>query len=1051
MTTLRLNSFRKPLALSSCIVFAISLAFYWITADPGVSYWDCPEYVTVASGLENGHPPGNPVWMLVMRVATIPFSYLHHAYVVNLCSGIFMAFAAFFLCRIIFTLLGSISWESESFKGTRKNLVISLTSIGASLCFALCDSTWFSATEAEVYAMSAFLASASLWIMVVWWNSTDRGKQFRLLVLIAYITGLSLGVHQLNLLLIPVFALIIFFRHHPRRINPFYGLLIIFISFGIVGFVLLGLIPGILYGAGKFELFGVNTLSLPYHGGIGLFVSLLILLWVIMLLFIQRIPRRTGILSRRNVSLSLWMTAFLLLGFSSFAITMIRGNAYPAMNEGVPDNIFSLTSYISRDQYPSTPLLYGATPYSQPMFEETMLDSIPTYTRYVLEKGKPVYSQYVPGGVLHPRSGMLSAKDSAYNEVVINKGRGYILTDYTFQQMLTPELNMCLPRITSRNVSDRMAYADWAGMTEDNMDKVIVSETIDSLGNYAPRVNRKGDRVATYSYRPTYLQHLNYFIAYQSYYMYFRYLFWNFIGRQNDYASTGEIEHGNFITGIPWFDSTWLGNTSQIPDEIWSRNKGRNRYFGIPFIFGLIGIFWLMAGNMKKRRIMSLVTLLFFMTGLAIVIYLNQTPGEPRERDYTFLISYYAFAIWIAMGFFAVASSLKKLPYGIVLAIAFVLAMGTPTLMAIENFDDHDRRGRFEPTFYASSLLDFEEPAVIFTHGDNTTFPVWYASEILKMGRDHTPIDVTYMALPSYILNLKKQGNRGINTIGKSPQLAYGKYTFVKIPTESSLSPLPLREALDRMYASEKVTPEFPGSVISLPGLNGDTVNISLKKFTRGSSYMPFKTLMLLDIIASQSDSDNPKVIYFPYSIDYSFHKALEPVLYPVLFGKIYAPSLPDSLKNEVYRKAVTRELSKLNELEESGKSFWKHYSDPVITDRTKRYRGEMILAAQQMLQQGDTAVAIEIARVIDRQIPYEKLLPGAFTMADSTFYEGKEFVELMDNLYVATGNESFRISADSIQNLMQQRKKQWVRYYNSLSLQQKRTLSNRSRRLVFK
>ena len=1039
---------RLSLNISSWAVFAVSLTLYWITCDPGVSYWDCPEYVTVASRMEVGHPPGNPIWMLAMRVATIPFPVHLHAYVINLCSGLLMAFATFFLCRLIFMGVEKLQKRYSSDRAILSGII----SFGASLTFALCDSAWYSAVEAEVYAMSAFLSALSLWLMAIWSFEKSTGRRTRILILLAYITGLSLGVHQLNLLLIPVFTLIVFYKYHPRKTNPMWVIFWILVSCCGIGVILMGVIPGVLFGAGAFELLSVNRLGWPYHSGVIIF-SLLIFILIIINLGLTENLHRIGLKKKsslRNKALNLntavWALAFILLGFSSFGIILIRGNAYPPMNQGVPDNIFALSSYIQREQYPSAPLLYGNTPYSRPMFEETFVDGKPVYSRYILKKGKARYDRAVKGGHFNHRSGMLSSEDSADNRRVAEKGVGYVLTDYKFSQRLTPELDMWLPRITSRKTADRAAYADWADMTEESMLRIPISETIDSAGNPATRMYLSSasgsSRPEVMSYRPTYWQNFRFFIAYQSYYMYFRYLFWNFIGRQNDYPSMGEIEHGNFITGLPFVDS-YLGVKDTNPPEIGENNPGRNRYFGLPFLFGVIGIIYLSIAGRRPRRLLTLIALLFVMTSIAIVAYLNQSPGEPRERDYTFLVSYMAFAMWIAAGVFGCVARLRKGR----LIMAAVLSLGLPSLMAAENFNDHDRRGRYETEFYVSSLLDFELPAIIFTQGDNSTFPLWYATEVIPQTISHTPVDVTYLSLPSYVINLKKQGERGITTISTTPQIAYDGFILTQIPQSSSCNPLPLTEALDSLYSAGLRGggyPQFPVSHVTIPSSGGDSVTINLREFTSGSSFIQLRHLMLLDILASQLRSPDPRPLFFPYLIDAAFYKPLKPALQSLPFGEIYAPWLPDSVINRLYETSVGREITKLSRLPRND-----HYVDPVVADRSRRYRGELIIAADRLMQLGDTSLAIHTVEELLDVLPYEKVLPGSFTISDSTFYEGKAALALLDTLRQNRNepwlNEKYR----ALDSLVSSRRLQWLRYYNSLSPEQRATLSARSRRLM--
>lgn len=821
----------------------------------------------------------------------------------------------------------------------------------------------------------------------------------------------------------------------------------VLISCGLIGLILMLLLPAFLVAGEKFELFGVNDLGLPYHSGIIVLSSLLLLLCIIGIILCLQFRRKDSVKTGRiklRIQVTCWIILFLLIGFSSYGIILIRGGAYPYMNEGVPDNIFALRSYFLREQYPSSPILYGHTPYSQPMFQEEFIAGKPVYSKFALKKEHPKYQPVMPYAKLNHRSGMLSSKDSAENQKIIEREKGYLLSDYGFRQIFTPELNMCLPRITSRKIGDRLAYEDWAGMTEGKMKRLPVSIAFDTTGLPVSKIYFDGSRPQTYSYRPTYLQNLRFFMAYQAYYMYFRYLFWNFIGRQNDYHSTGEIEHGNFITGISSIDR-YLGTTEKIPLEIGENNKGRNQYFGIPFIMGIFGIVWLLFSR-KRRRVLTVTFLLFLMTGLAIVVYLNQSPGEPRERDYTFLTNYLAFSLWIAAGILGVTDILaKRFHKKIIFIVCVLISMGIPTLMAIENFDDHDRRGRFEPTFYASSLLDFEVPSIIFTHGDNSTFPVWYASEVLKMGEEHTPVDITYLSLPSYVVNLKKQGRKELSTIISTPEMAFGGFLLSKIPSEN-LPPIPLGSLLRGLYKSEEPIPVFPSSSFLLPISCKDSVVIKLRDLSGGSSYLSFRHLMLLDIMAAQLETDNPKAIFFPSLIDHAFYAPLDVdgALRNVLFGKIYAPWLSDSIVGNMMDKSIDRELLKLSELKTSPR-----YSDPVNSDRSKRYRGEMLLGAEILLNKGDTIRASNVVETLLGKFNYGKLLPGDFTLADSTYYEGKEFKRMLNRLYEITNREKYLKDATFIDSIMQSRYLEWLHYYHSLTPTQRQALSNRSKRLL--
>ena len=1032
-----LRKFKIPLEISSWGVFAIALLFYWLTVDPGVSYWDCAEYVTAASKMEIGHPPGNPIWILTMRVATIPFPPELHALVINLCSGLFMAFASFFLCRVIFVPL-AIGFSSFHYEKNGLSFLCSIVSIGATLCFVFCDSAWFSAVEAEVYAMSAMLTGASLWIMVKWWFEPSRAKRLRLLILLSYLVGLSLGVHQLNLLCIPVYVAVIAYKKYQRRISPVVVIFWLLASVVMVIFILFVLLSGSLTMASLSELFFVNQLGLPFDSGVLIFIAALIVVLAIIIV-------SAHLTHRYKMETAVWMLSFLLLGFSSYAIVMIRSSASPFMNEGAPSDIFALSAYFNRDQYPSTPLIYGHTPYSKPVLKESFTNSgKPVYSRFLLKKGKPLYRKALENAVLSPRSGFVTQNDSLENIRILTRGKdGYILSDYMFSQVLTPELNMWFPRLTSRSLGDRRAYADWAGMYEDEMNKVAVSEIIDSIGNFSTRINDLGERETAYSLKPTYTQNFRFFMSYQLFYMYLRYLLWNFAGRQNDYSSTGEIDHGNFITGVSFIDNQMLGDTEKIPGELWKDNPGHNNYYGIPFILGILGLLWLACSSWESRRILTVSGVFFIMTGVAIVVYLNQSPGEPRERDYTFLGSYMAFSMWIAAGLFGIVCELCKVLKGkMIYLVTLVISLFPGALMAAENFDDHDRRNRFEPTFYASSLLDFEIPAIIFSHGDNSTFPLWYASEVLEEGKDHIPLDVSYMSLPGYILGLKSQTGKDLKTIADKVDLAYDAFLLTRIPPDSTSAPEVLSDALKTLYSQRTQPAVWPTSKILIPYSKDDNFEINLHDFTGGSAYLSFRHLMLLDILAAQQESDSPKTLFFPYLIDWNLYKPLKPLLKESLFGKIYNPSLTDSMASVLLKQSVDREIKKLEALNPRS-----HYADPVIADRSRRYRGELVMAANSLLADSDMVYPLKIIDFIEKFYPYEELYPSTFTIEDSTYYEGKEYLYLLENVYLQTHNPQIYKRAERHKELLEKKKKEYRDYYESLDSSQRKTLSQRSLR----
>lgn len=1079
----------KFLRIFAIVIFFLTLAIYWLTADSSASFWDCPEYITCASRFEVGHPPGNPVWMLAMRAATIPFPQQYHALVINLCSGVFTALAASFLFLVTYHLVFWVGIKRDPGKSDFFFLdssgIALMAAFGGALCFALCDSTWFSAVEAEVYAMSAFLTSFTIWLMIKWAISTDPAKKSRLLILIAYVTGLSLGVHQLNLLVIPVLALIYVYREFPGKnalMRAFWG---VAASFAIIGLILIGIMNGALVWASAVELFSVNTLGLPFFSGVILYLLLLTATFLATLYFSSKASRLplyislflfiwlsgtflvngnillSGVvaagaawiavyrsrMSRAAISNSAWMLFFILLGYSSFAVILIRGCASPPMNEAAPTDIFALHRYIMRDQYGSKPLLYGATPYSQPLVEERFKPGspVPDYSRYILKKGKPLYSKALPGARLYHRSGLTEATDSAANETAVARHKdAYLLSDYSFSRETTPELNLWFPRITGSSQSLIESYESWAGMNKSTMDHVEISATIDSLGNPAGKIGADGMRHKEVSWRPTYLQNLKMLMSYQLGYMYFRYLLWNFVGRQNDFHSTGEIEHGNFITGIKPIDDAMLGPADKMPEDMAYDSPSRATYYGIPFTLGIIGIVFLARSGRTGRRTLAIVSMFFFMTGIAIVIYLNQTPGEPRERDYSFLGSFMAFSIWIAFGLAAISLFANRCKYKAVkLAGAVIPPMAVASLMCYQNYLSHDRGGRSEVKDFAASILGMQPGGVIFTYGDNFTFPLWYAQEVEGIGKNHQVIDISYLATPEYVANLMRQKHPALRFTATPADISYGAYAFTKIAPDADTVPVPLLQALKELYSQKNGAPMFRHSRVTLPGKSqADTIVIDLRKIASGGN-IPFKKLMLLDIAATDMESNEKVPLYFLSHISSDFRKALDGALRPNAFADVYAPHVNDS--SFIFQSIAT--VKKGMNLPDFKELI--PYLDPITAEHRRRLRGAYIRQARYLNENGNVSEAKQILSDVIKRYPYFYIPAGSFTVADSTFHEGVEFVN--QAIEISKKDSSWDLLDDGIFILkeMKERSRQWKEYYTALSPAQRETVSNETRRQI--
>lgn len=1077
----------RILAISASL---IAFAIYFFTADSGVSYWDCPEYVLTASSLQVGHPPGNPVWTLAMRMATIPFPVHLHARVINICSGLLMAGAVFFLARIIYRMIRYVMDDKRT-TGQRASwasghLLASAVAAIISLCFAVLDSTWFSAVEAEVYAFSTFLTLLTIWLMAKWAEATATATRNRWLILTAYILGLSLGVHQLNLLVLPVAALIFTFRRHPHGKATLKAWSAIAISFILVAVILLGLMPGAVEWCALLELLCVNHFELPYFTGVLLYpvimagIALLsiiiipktskitrsviftLLLWISglflfgsHLLIALCLSAVTAVilvrrLSPRALLTSAWMLIMLWLGYSAIALILIRGYAAPPVNEGSPGDLFSLQRYISREQYGSKPLFYGATPFSRPMYEERIdcKSGRPDYSRYALRKEKPRYFPATDSPSLVYRSRLLSHTDSMRNMEIAENGHGYILADYSFSRRSTPELDMWFPRITSGSHNMLKAYADWAGMTEQNMKQVEITTAIDSTGNAVGKMLASGEREVSYAKRPTYLQNLRYFLTYQVSYMYLRYLLWNFVGRQNDIPSTGEIDHGNVITGFTPLDRIMTGDERLMPQDAGPDNPGRHTYYAIPFLIGIIGMIWLLNKGRRGKRVMAVITVLFLMTGVAIVVYLNQNPGEPRERDYAFIASYMAFCIWMAFGLVAIAGIVARATNKDWLRLPVAATCGCLLFLwyLIENYPDHDRSGRFHTRAFALNTLTGKEKDIIFSYGDNFTFPLWYAQEVEGAASNATIVDLSYLATPEYVVNLMRQGDKGLKLTATPSDITYGAYAFTRIAPEADTVPRKLIDILRELYARQDGSPTLHHSKAIIPGRTlQDSLVLNLKSLATVSGMIPFRTLMLLDIIATNLEQPEPRPLSFLNSVRSEVMAPVRDALLTEAFSDTYAPHMGREEYRQRLRVAITA-IDSTSRIHNHDRNFTGHhvYTDPVINDQIRRQRGAFVRAAGQLAAiDGNTY----LARWVITRFPdlYPEISPGYYSVADTAFHEGLEAAELM----LSIGNNVDAARAKCILKSASRQAYPWKNYYESLPAGKRHTVSNESRRLI--
>ena len=647
--------------------FLISFIVYLLTLEPTASWWDCGEYIATAYKLQVGHPPGAPTFQLIGRFfSLLAFGNTANvAMMINTMSAFSSGLTILFLFWTI-TLLGRKLVKAE--QGYSLGQVIALfgAAFVGSLAFTFSDSFWFSASEGEVYAMSATFTAISFWAILKWETVADEQHSLRWLILIAFLIGLSIGVHLLNLLTVPAIVFVYYFKKYkPTRKGMFYaGLVAIFILFLLMYI----LIPGIVKLAGSFELFFVNSIGMPFNSGTIIYFALLIGL----IIWGHLYTTKKGKSVLNSILLSF---VFMLIGYSSFFILIIRSNANTPIDENSPEDAIGLLSYLNREQYGTYPLYYGQY-YNAPVVD--------------YKDGTPVY-----------------VKDKSKGKYVITDSRKE--QEYVYDSRFTT----IFPRMWSNQKSGHIKYYKEYGKIKGTPISVT-----------------KPDGTTETLYKPTFIENLRFFFSYQVGHMYLRYFMWNFSGRQNDIESQGEVANGNWITGFNFIDSARLGNQSDLP--ISRQNTAHNKFYMLPFLLGIIGLYYHFKTNRNDTWI---VFLLFIMTGLAIVVFLNQYPLQPRERDYAYAGSFYAFSIWIGLGVMGLFDFIrKKIKKNEVVVAASTVALTfllVPFIMAQQGWDDHDRSGKYAARDFAINYLKgCDKNSVVVTFGDNDTFPLWYVQEV---------------------------------------------------------------------------------------------------------------------------------------------------------------------------------------------------------------------------------------------------------------------------------------------------------------------------------
>ena len=1013
-------SFKKLNILTGWLVFLVAAWTYIATIEPTSSFWDCGEFIATAYKLEVGHPPGAPLFMILARVASAFVSPENVPMAVNVLSALASAFTILFLFWSITHMAHKMATRSGEALNTGSIIAVLGSGIVGALAYTWSDSFWFSAVEGEVYALSSFFTAVVFWAILKWESEADEPHSTRWLILIAYLMGLSIGVHLLNLLCIPAIAFVYYFKRYTPTVK---GVLMTFVVSAIIlGTIQAVIIPGIVKVAGSFELLFVNSMGLPFNTGNVIYGALLIglIVWGI------RWTQRNGHVLWNIVILGVTV---ILVGYSTYAMIVIRSTANPPIDENNPENVFNLLSYLNREQYGDRPLLMGqfwGSPYSS-----ERMDGSPVYTAtYQVKKGGRAVQNFYD-------------RWSAAHFVEQNPGHeidhAYVITDPRkgSEVQYDPEFTMLFPRMYSAQASHESAYKQWS----------------DFKGTPIRARDREGK--PTIINKPTFGENMRYFFQYQMDWMYWRYFLWNFAGRQNDIQGHGTITEGNWLTGIKAIDAQRLGNQDQLPPSM-TENHGFNRFYLLPMLLGVIGLVYQM---LRHLRDWTVVMLLFFFTGVAIVIYLNQTPYQPRERDYAYVGSFYAFAIWIGLGVFALydaARTITRRELGMVIGTAFGLGVlkyvvewdgdhsvsyslfylaalgggalalfhgldkvlkngavtGTlatlvglvvPAVMVADGWDDHDRSNRAPARDLASNYLESCAPnAILFTNGDNDTFPLWYAQEVEGIRTDVRVVNLSLLNTDWYIDQMRRKAYTSEPVPFGMPQEKYrqgtrdvvalipqgkGGYRDLRemmkfVSDDRNMQPLFQRNVKDAFFPTDKFSIPVDSAVVFGNGTltAKDTAWVRSLDWQIRKQVLLKNHLMVLDLLAN-NNWERP--IYFAVTtgpdsyINLQDHFQLEGLTYRVV--PVKSPNANPNLQGRVATDIMYRNVTE--------KFLWGNmdtegfiYLDENILRMTTNLRLQLSSLAEALIAEGRKEEArnildLSLTKMPERNVPYDRIL----------------------------------------------------------------------------
>ncbi|MCX6273933.1 MAG: DUF2723 domain-containing protein [Bacteroidetes bacterium] len=958
-----MNNYKKINNITGWVVFLIAAFTYCMTIEPTGSFWDCGEFIATANKLEVGHPPGAPLFMILARVFILfgGDNVKLFPITVNILSALMSAFTILFLFWTITAMARKIVIGKAEATMDKIIAVMAAGAVGG-LAYTFSDSFWFSAVEGEVYASSSFFTALVVWLIFKWESLADEPHNLRWIILIAYLMGLSIGVHLLGLLTIPALGFVYYFRKYtPTTKGIIYTALL---GMTILGFVQYGVIQGLFVLGSKFELLFVNSFGLPFWSGFTFYIVLLIavVIW--------------GLMYTKRKNLVHWNTAvisfaFILIGYSSFALIVIRSQVEPPLDENNPDNVFNFVSYLNREQYGDRPLFYG---------------------------------QYYNAKIVNQEEGAMQyAKIEGVNKYV--EAGKKVIPIYDDSKITI------FPRMYSNQENHIAEYKKWADI--------------------------KGDRT------PTFGENLKFFFTYQCGEMYWRYFMWNYVGRQNDIQGPGGISKGNWMSGIKFIDEMRLGPQDKLSEQL-KNNKARNFLYGLPFILGLLGMY---CHFKRDKHDAWIVLMLFFFTGIAIVIYLNGPPLQPRERDYAYAGSTYAFAIWIGLGVLQIFEWFRKKSSGQTAAVlASVIGLVIPGMMAKAEWNDHDRSFRYTSRDFATDYLNSCAPnAIIFTNGDNDTFPLWYAQEVEGIRTDVRVVNLSLLNTDWYINQLKRKYYESdpIAISWSTDKYSLGKRDYIPFYDRGLKEPVELKELVDfmgnddesskaRTQGGESVnyypTKHFKITVDSAAAVNSGTVAakdadkiVKVMDWTIDGGYLMKNDLMVLNILANNNWK---RPVYFATTVGTDNFLNLEP--YFQLEGLTYRiVPIRTEKKNDIVPGRVETDAMYKNVM---SKFVWGNMNDERVyldennTRMTTNFRINFGRLAEELLNEGKRDSAV---MVLDKcvEVTPDKTIPYNYFMT-----------KIGELYYRAAGATDRTIDSALVNNDVElSKKKEWTDKANSI------------------